>query len=185
MKHLAIIFVLTLTTASLSGCNLQNNQNNVMESDAETNTTVVEENEVTAEVTTEVAVETHDEEDDHPHEVTEKGEVIHITAEPQYIAFSQSKHAQLLGNTAHVISFHADWCPTCNLIDKQINAELSSFPEGTLILKANYDKEGVTKQKYGVKSQSTFVIIDANGNYVETLAAPSTSELKAAITASL
>lgn len=101
---------------------------------------------------------------------------------PIYTAYSEAQFATLAGSEPFAIFFHAEWCPTCRQMEKYINADLSLFPVGTKILKANYDTETALKAKYGITVQSTVVIIDGNGEYVQTLAAPSEGQLKSALT---
>lgn len=88
------------------------------------------------------------------------------TEEPQYVAYSAGLRSQLHGSKPYVLFFHADWCPVCREMEKNITAQLSSFPEGTKILKANYDTETGLKDEFGIKIQSTVVVLDAEGNVV-------------------
>ena len=109
----------------------------------------------------------------------------YLEDEPEYVEFSQARHEELKGNKPFVVFFHADWCPTCIALEKNVKPALSTFPKGTKILEANFDKEVALKQEYGVNVQSTLVVVDANGKAVQTLAAPGNSELITAIENSL
>lgn len=64
-------------------------------------------------------------------------------------------------DSKRIVFFHAPWCSTCNFFEQQI--EKQGIPEGIVILKADFDKDTATKQKYGVSVQSTFVLLDENG----------------------
>jgi len=65
-----------------------------------------------------------------------------------------------------VLYFSATWCPTCNALNNNLNANLNSIPEGVNILKIDYDNSTELKQKYGVTFQHTFVQVDAEGNQI-------------------
>jgi thiol-disulfide isomerase/thioredoxin len=66
-----------------------------------------------------------------------------------------------------VLSFKADWCPSCRVMDADIKASLNDIPENVVILELNYDKETDLKKKYGVTSQHTFVQVDTDGNMIK------------------
>ena len=66
-----------------------------------------------------------------------------------------------------VLFFHAEWCPSCRNLERDINA--NSVPDNVHILKVDYDEETALKQKYGVTRQHTLVVVDSAGNEVKTL----------------
>ncbi len=66
-----------------------------------------------------------------------------------------------------ILSFKADWCPSCRVIDADIKASLNDIPENVVILELNYDKETELKKKYGVTTQHTFVQVDTDGNMIK------------------
>ncbi len=66
-----------------------------------------------------------------------------------------------------VLFFHASWCPSCRGLNSNIEANVSSIPDGVNILKVDYDKETELKKKYGVTYQHTLVQVDANGNLIK------------------
>jgi len=109
----------------------------------------------------------------------------YLEDEPEYVEYSQALREELHGQEPYVIFFHADWCPTCQALEADIKKELSTFPNGTKILKANFDKEQKLKQEYGIVMQSTLVFIDAEGNHVKTLAAPYNKEIIDSVTETL
>ncbi len=66
-----------------------------------------------------------------------------------------------------VVYFHAPWCPTCQALDKNINANLGAIPAKTVVVKTDYDSSNDLKKKYGVTYQHTLVQIDASGNKIK------------------
>lgn len=87
--------------------------------------------------------------------------------ETNYEAYSEEKMNSLLSKWKNVaLFFHADWCPTCKALDKDINENISEIPENTVILKANYDTEKDLIEKYWITSQSTVVFLDNEWNKV-------------------
>ncbi len=70
-------------------------------------------------------------------------------------------------------------------MEKAITEELTTFPKGAKILKADFDSEKALKEKYGITVQSTVVIIDAEGKALKTLAAPDNEELIEELNATL
>lgn len=62
-----------------------------------------------------------------------------------------------------LLTFSANWCPSCRTLDKNINENFSSIPAGTEIYKVDYDTNVALRQKYGVTTQHTHVLVDNNG----------------------
>lgn len=81
----------------------------------------------------------------------------------QYIEYSPSVIASTPGTK--ILFFHALWCPQCRDLEKSIKA--GSIPEGTTIIKVDYDTNQALRQKYGVTLQTTLVKVDDNGNLIE------------------
>ncbi len=100
----------------------------------------------------------------------------------RYAAYTETTYNSLLGKKPFAVFFHAAWCPTCIAMEKDILANLSELPSGTVLLKADYDTEKELKAKYKITSQSTIVMINAKGEATETLAAPSFAKIKTAFT---
>lgn len=65
-----------------------------------------------------------------------------------------------------VYFFHASWCPICQGIEKEINADMSKLPKGVTFIKTDFDSETDLRKKYGVTTQYTFVQVDNDGNEV-------------------
>lgn len=70
-------------------------------------------------------------------------------------------------NGSVVLFFWAGWCPTCQALERNLNAEIDQFPADLTILRTNYDSETALIQKYGVSYQHTLVQIDAKGNLIK------------------
>ncbi|MDP2625208.1 MAG: thioredoxin family protein [Candidatus Peregrinibacteria bacterium] len=105
--------------------------------------------------------------------------------DPIYTEYNSDLYYESLGVRPVALFFHASWCPTCILMDKNITAELDSFPDGTNILMVDYDTQDTLKMIYGITSQSIVVVIDADGQVVDKLAAPSVDTLIESIERSL
>lgn len=95
-----------------------------------------------------------------------------------YVAYSADAIAA--ANGTKVLFFHAPWCPQCKALDASIKA--GPIPANTTIIKVDYDSSQALKQKYGVTTQTTLVLVDDNGNLVKKYVAYSTPSLSALIT---
>lgn len=63
-----------------------------------------------------------------------------------------------------VLFFHANWCPTCRAMDRDINNNGESFKKsGITLLKVDFDTATDLKKQYNITSQSSFVKVDRNG----------------------
>lgn len=112
-----------------------------------------------------------------PTDDTDKETAIEPTETEAYTPYTEELYSSLVGKQAFALFFHAEWCPTCRQMEKEITANLSTLPEGTQILKADFDKESELKKEYGITSQSTVVIINAKGKAIKTLSAPTSTEI--------
>lgn len=119
------------------------------------------------------------------HEMPMGGAMEETKESGEYIDYSEETYNSLLGKKPLVLFFHANWCPTCRIMDKDIVSELKTFPAGTKILKTDFDKETELKKKYNVVGQSTIVVLNAKGEVVQKLVAPDNDAIKAAISNSL
>ncbi len=95
------------------------------------------------------------------------------TPEPVVVAtagtFTEYDESKLAADGTNVLFFHADWCPSCRGLEKDLNANLSEIPENVHILKLDYDTETELKKKYKVIRQHTMVVVDADGNEIKKL----------------
>lgn len=101
------------------------------------------------------------------------------SADAVYENYSEARYNELLGKKPFAVFFHAPWCGTCGIVEKDILANISTLPAGAVILKADYDTEKALEAKYGVTSQSLIVVIGADGQAKETLVAPDADALAA------
>ncbi len=100
-------------------------------------------------------------------EKTEEGEAMMTSQAGSYEEYDAAKLAALGDNETKIISFHADWCPTCRSLSKNIEENAADIPAGVTIFKANYDKETDLRAKYGVTFQHTLVQVDSDGNMIK------------------
>lgn len=114
---------------------------------------------------------------------SEPAKVVEAVTDARYTAYADS--ADVIGEEPVTLFFHADWCGTCVGLEKDINNNIDELPENAKILKVDFDTETELKKEYGILMQSTFVLLDKDGNIVEKLAAPTFDKLKDAIAASL
>ena len=66
-----------------------------------------------------------------------------------------------------VLFFHATWCPSCKVLNSDIEKHSSTIPAGLTILKIDYDEEVTLKRKYGVTTQHTLVQVDSEGEMIK------------------
>jgi thiol-disulfide isomerase/thioredoxin len=83
---------------------------------------------------------------------------------PHYLWYTQQNfEAMSHTNDKIVLFFYAPWCGTCSVLDD----ELIKYPErldpGITVLKVEYDKDRVMKDRYGVVVQHTLVLVDHDG----------------------
>jgi thiol-disulfide isomerase/thioredoxin len=82
-----------------------------------------------------------------------------------YVEYSEQALADA-ANSKRLVFFHAPWCSTCNFFEGQI--EEKGVPADVTILKVDFDNDTDTKKKYGVTVQSTFVLLNDNGEVERT-----------------
>ena len=83
-----------------------------------------------------------------------------------YEKYTPERFDELLGTEKFALFFHADWCPTCRALEKEIKENLDELNSRT-VLEVNYDTETDLKKEYEVMVQSTVVFINANGSVFE------------------
>ncbi|MEX0896233.1 MAG: thioredoxin family protein [Patescibacteria group bacterium] len=90
-------------------------------------------------------------------------------APENYQPYSQDALTQALENQQRVILFFkASWCPTCREAEQDILINGRALPEDVLILHADYDTETDLKDRYGVVTQHTFVLVNQQQLAAET-----------------
>lgn len=82
-----------------------------------------------------------------------------------YLPYTTTAVAQAQGQV--VLFFHANWCPTCIAINKDIETNNTNIPKDVTILKINYDDAKELKTLYGVTEQHTFVQVDNTGKLLK------------------
>ena len=60
-----------------------------------------------------------------------------------------------------VLFFSASWCPTCQEATEQLTG--AEFPDGLTVVSVDHDSNEALRDKYGVTTQHTFVVIDSEG----------------------
>jgi|AntRauTorcE11897_2_1112592.scaffolds.fasta_scaffold00141_31 thiol-disulfide isomerase/thioredoxin len=81
----------------------------------------------------------------------------------EYIDYTEEAFTDASGT--RLLFFHASWCPQCRALDSDIKA--NGAPEGTTVIKVDYDNSQELRQKYGVTTQTTVVRVDDNGDLIE------------------
>lgn len=87
-----------------------------------------------------------------------------IIASGRYADFTSDRQMEQ-GFTNTVLFFYASWCPECRGFDQAIQTQ--AIPDGTQILRVNYDTSSSLKQQYGVTIQTTFVRVTSDGQLVK------------------
>lgn len=87
---------------------------------------------------------------------------------PPFHDFMDLESAAMKADTEPtVLFFYATWCPSCKAAAK----ELKESPEkldGINLLIVDYDNSDELQKKYGVTYQHTFVLIDSDGEAIDT-----------------
>jgi thiol-disulfide isomerase/thioredoxin len=68
-------------------------------------------------------------------------------------------------NKKNILFFHAQWCPACRTLEKDILSH--EIPKNVQILKTDFHSYPELKKKYGVLTQHTLVEVDAEGNMLK------------------
>lgn len=180
-KNLSLVIVLLLFI--ITGCTtppppavVSDTEASVPKKDAEVSIEVVSADEVDSKTSASEAVVDDDTAiaDDEKMEVT-------LDDSPVYEDYSKTKYVALKGKEPFVLFFHANWCPICRRMEKEIAADLENYPKGTRFLKADFDTETELKKEFGIKVQSTVIVFDESGEVIYTAQDPALDDLKAAI----
>lgn len=83
--------------------------------------------------------------------------------------FAEYSQSALMADGTNILFFHADWCPSCRNLERDLITNRADIPADVTILKLNYDTETELKQKYGVIRQHTLVVVDGEGNELKKL----------------
>lgn len=80
-----------------------------------------------------------------------------------YIAYDSTEF-QKQADKKRVLFFHAKWCPTCKVADKEFTENSDKIPSDIILFKTDYDTEKDLIALYGITYQHTFVYVDSQGN---------------------
>lgn len=90
--------------------------------------------------------------------------------------------ASVLANgETKVLFFHAAWCPVCRSADAELKDWYAAGLPTRNVYKVDYDTSADLKAKFGVTYQHTFVLVDGEGNALQTVTGPTDAVLKAMI----
>ena len=84
-----------------------------------------------------------------------------------YIAYTDDAAKAAATEGSAVLFFYASWCPSCRLLDSNIQSKLKNLPSEITILKVNYDTQDDLKKKYKIRRQHTLVQVDASLNQIK------------------
>ena len=93
-----------------------------------------------------------------------------------YIAYDEALF-QKQNDKRRVLFFHAKWCPTCKIADKDFTDNTSKIPEDLILFRTDYDTEKELIAHYGITYQHTFVYVDSEGNELKKWNGGGVSEL--------
>ncbi len=81
----------------------------------------------------------------------------------------ESASATIDSDKITVLNFYAPWCPSCRSAHTNLVNEASQLPSNLQVLNVDYDSNTELRNKYGVTSQHTFVLIDRDGNKIKSI----------------
>lgn len=119
-------------------------------------------------------------------EKTEETKEVTRATGPRYRAYADVVNPEAeIGKGPVALYFTADWCSTCQKIKGNVKQDIASFPEGTNIVEVNFDDSKGLRERFGVDSQTTFIVLNKDGEVVKKLSVPTNGDLKDAIEKSL
>ena len=78
------------------------------------------------------------------------------------------------------LHFRADWCPTCRAQDKLLESMKSEPGLNLTVLEVNYDTEKDLKKQFGIRTQSTLVVLPGRKETARRVGDTSAAGLRAA-----
>lgn len=84
-----------------------------------------------------------------------------------------------------VLHFHANWCPTCRAQDKTLESMKGEKGLDLTILTVNYDAEKDLKKRFGVRAQSTMVVLKGTKETARLAGDTSADGIRAALKSAL
>ena len=91
--------------------------------------------------------------------------VVSVGETQEYQLYTEQAFAAA-ADKKRVIFFHANWCPTCRVADRNIGGNLDLLPSDVVIFRADFDTDTALKKTYSVVNQHTFVYVDSDGDSV-------------------
>lgn len=77
-----------------------------------------------------------------------------------------------------VLFFYASWFPYCAENDAKISSLYASGGVKVPTFRVDYDASSALRLQYSVVTQDTFVVVDGNGNRVQSIVHPDDAELR-------
>lgn len=151
MNKFRILLVIFVSALLVTSCNFWWEENNV----ANTTEKITDETKTTKEINSQKT--------ENKEEIKEAPKSDEIKNK-KYIDYKSELLKQAISEKKDIaLFFHASWCPSCRVLDKNIKDNLNKIPANLQIFKVDYDTENELKAKYWVKIQNTIVILDNNG----------------------
>lgn len=97
----------------------------------------------------------------------------------------QALAAAQKANQPVAVIFHADWCPTCRIQDQVLQSLRSEKGLDLTVLVANFDTEKELKRRFGVRAQSTLVVLKGDKEAARLIGSTSTDSIRTALKAAL
>lgn len=104
-----------------------------------------------------------------------EAEIALTTERPgEYVYYNQDSFKEAISYNKVVLFFYASWCPTCRVLQNELNANQDNIPSGVRIIRVPYDDVSGANQetlalnaKYKVTYQHTLVQIDSSGELIK------------------
>ena len=94
-------------------------------------------------------------------DVVDSVDEVEIAVASELPAFDQVAYEAALEDGKKVfLDFYASWCPTCVNNEPHVDEAYAQFGENTVGFRVNFDDSQDLRQKYGVLSQSIYVLVD-------------------------
>lgn len=87
------------------------------------------------------------------------------SAQGRYVPYTHNAF-ESAKDKKRVLYFHAAWCPTCKVLDRELSENESQIPQDLIIFKTDYDTEKELKTKHTITYQHTLVFVDQDGNEI-------------------
>ncbi len=86
--------------------------------------------------------------------------------------------------TNTVLFFSATWCPTCQITEKDIAANMDALPDNLTLVHVDYDSAGDLRKRYEIRVQHTFVQVDSSGTAIKSwTGSPTVADIQSKVAA--